>query len=385
MTVAYEDFSTMSFNLSKSLDNLIKVHQDSNIYSFNNDDKSNKILTHSKANLKAAIIENTTEDNQYNDLDSNEDFLESDINDKDIYSDTIIQEYNDEDYYNIEEDDIDEDSFEENDIEEDIQDAEIIESSETNNNENIIEENSQVEEIKEINEVEDKVDEVEQILEKYNKQRQVYKDDELTQHEIAMGYNKLFNKDEDLLRDLDSIKSKVSKDIKEKLARYFSTYSDLSDDINVIDIAKNTSFVNDEISMLDSHYINDLTEFIQLPIIYKIIFIQVLIDKYKLIVKQIEKNNFILCKNENGELVPDVANIFMRFANLPTKENNIYHKDYITYNQTIKDQLKELGNDNEIEDFVKVNTLKFDKRVVGRTNIIEQTLAAQYAIIKSLE
>ena len=200
-----------------------------------------------------------------------------------------------------------------------------------------------------------------------------------------MGYNKLFNKDEDLLRDLDSIKSKVSKDIKEKLARYFSTYSDLSDDINVIDIAKNTSFVNDEISMLDSHYINDLTEFIQLPIIYKIIFIQVLIDKYKLIVKQIEKNNFILCKNENGELVPDVANIFMRFANLPTKENNIYHKDYITYNQTIKDQLKELGNDNEIEDFVKVNTLKFDKRVVGRTNIIEQTLAAQYAIIKSLE
>lgn len=359
LTVVYEDFKTMSFDLSKNLDNLIKIHQDVNIYSFNNDDKSNKIVNHSKVNLKAMIIENTTDTNTYTDLDPNEDFLESDINYKDI-----LQENNNEDYSNGE------DSI----IEDDIQDAEIIEYNE-NTNTKQVEETSQVEVLSE----------AEQIIEQYDRNRQVYKDDELTFNEMVNGYYKLFTKDENLLRDLDIVKSKVSKDIKEDLARYFSTYSDLSDDINVIDIAKNTSFSNDEISILDSQYVNNLQEFIQLPLIYKLIFMQVILDKYKLIVKQIGQNNFILCKTENGELVPDIANIFIRFADLPTKEHNIYNKDYIKYNQTIKDILKELGNDNEIEDFVKVQTLKYDKRLVGKTNIIEQTLAAQYAIIKSVE
>ena len=370
LTVVYEDFKTMSFDLSKNLDNLIKIHQDANMYSFNNDDKSNKILNYSKSNLKAMIIENTTELNTYNDLDPNEDFLESDINDKDILHENIIQENNNEED-NIEENFIEEDINEEDD---DIQDAEIIESSE-NNNVKQVEETSQVEALSE----------AEQIIEQYDRNRQVYKDDELTFNELVNGYYKLFTKDENLLRDLDIVKSKVSKDIKEDLARYFSTYSDLSDDINVIDIAKSTSFSNDEISLLDSQYVNNLQEFIQLPLIYKLIFMQIVLDKYKLIVKQIGQNNFILCKTENGELVPDIANIFIRFTDLPTKEHNIYNKDYMKYNQTIKDKLKELGNDNEIEDFVKVQTLKYDKRVVGKTNIIEQTLAAQYAIIKSAE
>ena len=201
LTVVYEDFKTMSFDLSKNLDNLIKIHQDANIYSFNNDDKSNKVLNHSKANLKAMIIENTTEHNTYKDLDPNEDFLESDINDKDILQENIIQENAiQENNSEVEEHFVEEDINEEDD---DIQDAEIIESSE-NNNVKQVEETSQVEALSE----------AEQIIEQYDRNRQVYKDDELTFNEMVNGYYKLFTKDENLLRDLDIVKIKVSKNIK---------------------------------------------------------------------------------------------------------------------------------------------------------------------------